>query len=546
MVHKVTSLFIALAFLFSLPAFSVRAASGTATITDCSEAGLNAAISAANASSDTFRIYFDCPAKPATIKLTGEKFIEGVVIIDGGGQVTLDGQGRTRIFNLNYGGNYFLSNITLQNGFAANSASANGADGGQGGAIFLQFWSHLHLTDTVFINNVAETQASCSGGGAITLRGYNTVEIDQSQFNDNKSMNGGALNVQFATLTVRNSSFTRNAATHTVANTCGGGGAIYIDGIGSGMVDIASTTFTGNTTNNSGGAIFAHFYNVDRMRISNSIFSGNQSVFYDKASTTTSGSGGAIWFDSDDMVNAIVFTNSTLENNSANASGGGIYADGSPISFTNVTFDGNKAQNTILTGYYRGTGGGIAIGTNSSTTMTTFTNVTLTHNYAAFSGGGIIAFGGGNVSSYVQLANTLLSDNIAGNSRQYGKNCQFPYDSNNPVTPTPFKDLGGNVQYPDVSGVYDDYKCTNSIKIDQASHVGSLSSNGGLVINGAPLQTVALTQGSAAIGDGNPAYCPATDQRRYFRNGACDSGAYEFNGIKLDPSNWNYLPLQLR
>ncbi len=546
MVYKATSLFIALAFLFSLPVFSVQAASGTVTITDCSEAGLNAAINAANASNVTFRIYFNCPTKPATIKLTSEKFIKGVVIIDGGGQVTLDGQGRTRIFNYDYRGNFYISNITLQNGYASISATANDADGGTGGAIFLALWSNLHVSNTAFINNVAATQAQCSGGGAIALRGFNNVEILDSQFNSNSAMNGGALNAQFSALTVRNSSFSRNAATHTVANTCGGGGAIYIDGIGSGMVDIMNTTFTGNTTNNNGGAIFSHFYNQDTMRISYSIFSGNQATFYDKSSSGTSGSGGAIWFDSEDMTNPIVFTNSTIENNSANGAGGGIYAGGAPISFTNVTFDGNKAQNSILSGYGRGTGGGIAIGINGSPKMTTFTNVTLAHNYAAFSGGGIIGFGGGNVSSYVQLANTLLTDNTVGNSRQAGKNCQFPYDSNNPVSPTPFKDLGGNVQYPGVSGEYDDTKCTNSIKVDKAANVGSLAGNEGLVINGTPLQTVALMQGSSAIGSGNQSYCPLTDQRRYYRNGVCDSGAFEFDGIKLVPTNWSYLPLLRR
>jgi predicted outer membrane repeat protein len=546
MAHKATSLFIALAFLFSLPAFSVQAASGSTTITDCSEAGLNAAISAANASGDTFRIYFDCPAKPATIKLTGEKFIKGVVIIDGGGQVTLDGQGRTRIFNLNYGGNYFLNNITLQNGFAANSASANGADGGQGGAIFLQFWAHLHLSNTVFNNNVAETQASCSGGGAITLRGFNSVEIVNSQFNNNAAMNGGALNAQFAAITIRDTSFSQNAATHKVVNSCGGGGAVYIDGIGSEAVTIARATFAGNTSNNAGGAIFAHFYTQDTMSISDSIFSGNKTTLYNSSTAAPAGSGGAIWFDGEDMTNTILFTNSTIENNSAESSGGGIYADGAPVSYTNVTFDGNKAVNAYYSGYYRGTGGGMAFGVKTSPKMTTFTNVTLTHNHAAFSGGGIMAFGSTSVSSYLQMANTLFSDNTVGNSGQTGKNCQIPNDSTNHLMATPFVDLGGNVQYPGVNGQYDDVKCTNSIKIDQASHVGSLAGNGGLVINGTPMQTVALTQGSAAIGYGNPTYCPASDQRRYLRNGACDSGAFEFEGIKLVPTNWSYLPLLRR
>jgi predicted outer membrane repeat protein len=549
MVYKATSLILVLVFLFSGSAVSVQAASGTTTITDCSDSGLTAAINAANAYNNTYRIYFDCPTKPATIKLNSEKFIKGVVIIDGGGQVTLDGQDRTRIFNFDYRGNFFISNMTLQHGYASPNATYNNAGGGEGGAIFLAIYSSLHINNVIFSWNEASSQATgldhCPGGGAIALRGINSVEIVGSQFDNNTAMNGGAI-FSMGGLTIRNTIFSNNHSKHKVPDPCGGGGAIFIDGTNSGKINIDSSTFTGNTTNNNGGAIFAHFYTQDQVSINNTIFSGNQAVFYDRSSNPFSGSGGAIWLDSLDMVNTIPFTNSTIENNSANGAGGGIYSDGVPVSYTNVTFDGNKAQNSILSGFYRGTGGGIAISMTSSFRTTTFTNVSLTHNYAAFSGGGIIALGKSGVSAYVQLANTLLSDNTVGNSRQAGKNCQFPYDSNNPVSPTPFKDLGGNVQYPGVSGAYDDTKCTKSITVDQGANVGSLAGNEGIVINDTPMQTVALLKGSAAIEHGNPAYCPMTDQRRYYRSGVCDTGAYEYNGYRLVPSAWLYLPLLRR
>ncbi|MCW2679890.1 MAG: hypothetical protein JWM62_1291 [Frankiales bacterium] len=50
---------------------------------------------------------------------------------------------------------------------------------------------------------------------------------------------------------------------------------------------------------------------------------------------------------------------------------------------------------------------------------------------------------------------------------------------------------------------------------------------GPLARNGGPVATVALLAGSAAIGAGDGATCPATDARGQSRVGACDAGAYQ-------------------
>jgi hypothetical protein len=46
--------------------------------------------------------------------------------------------------------------------------------------------------------------------------------------------------------------------------------------------------------------------------------------------------------------------------------------------------------------------------------------------------------------------------------------------------------------------------------------------------NGGPVRTLALMPTSPAIGAAAGLACPATDQRGYPRDGACDAGAYEF------------------
>jgi len=91
--------------------------------------------------------------------------------------------------------------------------------------------------------------------------------------------------------------------------------------------------------------------------------------------------------------------------------------------------------------------------------------------------------------------------------------------------------LGGNAAGAITDGGYnliDD----NSLALSAAGSrtstnlfLGVLSSNGGLT------QTVAIRSNSPAINAGNDAFCLPTDQRHYVRAGACDIGAYEFNGF---------------
>jgi uncharacterized Zn-binding protein involved in type VI secretion len=50
---------------------------------------------------------------------------------------------------------------------------------------------------------------------------------------------------------------------------------------------------------------------------------------------------------------------------------------------------------------------------------------------------------------------------------------------------------------------------------------------GGLADNGGPTFTHALLAGSPAINAGDPAACPATDQRGTARTATCDIGSYE-------------------
>jgi hypothetical protein len=57
-----------------------------------------------------------------------------------------------------------------------------------------------------------------------------------------------------------------------------------------------------------------------------------------------------------------------------------------------------------------------------------------------------------------------------------------------------------------------------------------------LAENGGPTKTRALMSTSDSIDKGDPALCPGNDQRLFGRSGACDVGAFEYNGTALAPA----------
>jgi predicted outer membrane repeat protein len=501
---------------------------GNGTPALCTDGELNNAISAANAASDGMRITFNCGSATARILIKSEKVVTNVAIIDGGSKIILDAQGRSRIFSTGNHSEIYLENITLTGGYTT----------GQGGAVLVGLSSNFTAINAYFIGNRADDPGSCYGGGAIRFTGLGYSKIDSSFFDSNSAKNGGAINSTGTSQTITNTVFNKNSAMHTDGtkeNPCGGGGAIFIDGTYSnngrqGYAKFTNNTFTSNFTNMNGGAIFAHLYYNEAVTISGSLFDQNNANFEIASGDPKSGSGGAIWLDgenqqSDKYFTAIVgITDSTFSNNHADYNGGGIYAWDAPVNLTNLTMDSNVAKNSFgVTTFAHGNGGGIAFGNTISKTMSTLTNVTLTKNTAGVLGGGIVTLGG-TAANYIQLINTVVANNTAGNGNRTQQNCSGQY-----------KDLGGNIQYPAKLSIPSDYNCTGSILIANPL-TAALASNGG------PLKTVALGENSPAIDHGVASACPPRDERSYLRSGVCDSGAYEFNGKEFIPTNWLYLP----
>ncbi|MDQ3549506.1 MAG: hypothetical protein M3439_11890, partial [Chloroflexota bacterium] len=85
---------------------------GDGTDTSCTEAALDGALVGGGA------VTFNCGAAPVTIRVTTTKVIAADTSIDGGGLVTISGNGSVRIFHVNRGMTLDLDDITVADGKA--------------------------------------------------------------------------------------------------------------------------------------------------------------------------------------------------------------------------------------------------------------------------------------------------------------------------------------------------------------------------------------------------------------------------------------------
>lgn len=190
--------------------------------------------------------------------------------------------------------------------------------------------------------------------------------------------------------------------------------------------------------------------------------------------------------------------------------GGGIHNSGGRLTVTNSTVAFNEAIPSFASGFGplpgTGRGGGVAhqllIGDDPND-GTTIVNSTIAYN-VAFTGSQL--YGSATVAP-LRIANTLVArDGAVGNCAS-------------PSLETGIDSFGGNISSDASPCFFDDPRDQVDVDPGLDSMLGD---------NGGPTQTIALLEGSAAIGEARPESCPAIDQRSFPRNENCDVGAYEF------------------
>ena len=232
-------------------------------------------------------ITFNCGPKPVTIVMTSTASViktRRLVVLDGGGLITLSGGGKRRIlYSDTCAGTWstddcvnqpypqvVVQNITFEDGYddahqatcTANTPSCwyGGVDGG--GAIYVE-GGQFKAVNSQFVDNRCYAYGPDLGGGAIrALAQYENrpVYITNDTFRGGRCSNGGALSSISVQWNVLNSEFVDNKAIGWGANPASGGtpgggsgGAIYLDGkddnvLIAGTVMVAPSTSTARTT----------------------------------------------------------------------------------------------------------------------------------------------------------------------------------------------------------------------------------------------------------------------------------------------------------
>jgi hypothetical protein len=252
---------------------------GHGTARSCTSAAVVAAVRAGG------RIRFSCGPKPVTIRMGATAKVlnsRREVVLDGGGLVTLSGQGRRRIlymdtcdpaqrFTTSHCQDQATPRLVVENlGFADGNSTGDDFDGGGGGAIFAR-GGRLRIVSSTFVGNRCERSGPDIGGGAVrALSQYHgvPVEVVGSRFTANVCSNGGALSSIGVSWSVTRSRFVGNRAIGHGANPSrpgtpggGSGGAIYNDG-NRFRLTITASHLAANHAAEGGGAIF--FVSNDR------------------------------------------------------------------------------------------------------------------------------------------------------------------------------------------------------------------------------------------------------------------------------------------
>lgn len=273
---------------------------GEGTAASCTSAAVVAAVAKGGI------ITFNCGPKPVTITMKATAKVRNaspLVVLDGGGLVTLSGEGKRRILYQNtcdqaqgwttsHCQNQATPRLVVQNlTFAEGNSTGQTGEGGGGGAIFVR-GGRFSVVNSAFLRNRCDTTGPDLGGGAIrVLSQYNEqpVYVTSSTFGGasgagGSCSNGGALSSIGVSWVVLNSLLTHNSAVGNGANPArsgtpggGSGGAIYADG-NKFTIRIAGTRIEHNQAKEGGGAVF--FVSNDRtgqLRIESSTLTSNRS-----------------------------------------------------------------------------------------------------------------------------------------------------------------------------------------------------------------------------------------------------------------------------
>jgi hypothetical protein len=287
------------------------------SVCPCDEAGIRAAIAEGGG---PFK--FDCDG-PTTVVTVAEIVIDNDVILDGEGNLTVDGDEAHRVFSVSETVTAELSGFTIANGLVL-------GDVGFGGGILNE--GTLTLTNSTVSSNIAATGGGIFNRGTLTVTTA-TVSVNGATGSGNSGATGGGI-FNWGTMTLTNSTVWGNNGTFgggiynfealTVTNsTVRGNSGFY----GAGVQNGGTLTLTNSMVYENSGSYGGGIQNAEMLTVINSTVSRNTAVY----------EGGGILNEG-----TLTLTNSTVSRNLAVEAGGGI-GNLRTATLTASTVSGNNA-----------------------------------------------------------------------------------------------------------------------------------------------------------------------------------------------------------
>jgi cysteine-rich repeat protein len=267
----------------------------------------------------------------------------------GANPVTIDGQGLASVISIT-SGDVMISNITIQNGHAAQGAGIL-----NNGSLMLD-----HVTVT---SNTATALYGQGGGiynsGPVLSLNATTVTKNHATSDGSSTVGpggaGGGIYSSTGSVSIMGGTIDTNDVTVTgIANATARGAGLDLESgtlaIGSAAISDNVIVLDGNNTTGSGAGVYAMIGATVAVSITNTTIDSNSIT--SSGATTQTAAGGGIYLQGSGADTAITFETSSVTNNSAivngvgtiHASAGGLFADEiSSIDFESSTVGSNEA-----------------------------------------------------------------------------------------------------------------------------------------------------------------------------------------------------------
>src|SRR5437867_3704075 len=329
------------------------------------------AMAEANSGPDTIAFDESLAAPGTKITVSSPLVLNGPVTVLGPerAKLTLEGNNATRVLDVASDAVVALSGLRISGG---------SADGGGG----------IRNQGTLTLDHVLVSGNSATGFGGGISNLFGTLTLHNSSVSRNSAQYGAGLSNDFGDVTLLDSDISNNTASN------GGGGVIN-----QATLTLTRSTVSGNAalngigggTNNGGTLNINHATTVNTSAsFSGGVdysFSGTATIVYGNVSGNSARTGGGIG-----NSGKLTLANSSVSGNTAVSRGGGISQSGGTATLINVTVSGNSVTASS------GSGGGI-----DSTAALEIYSTTVADNRAA-RGGGIRVIGD------TKLYNSLIAN----------------------------------------------------------------------------------------------------------------------------------------